>query len=181
MAKRFPVPEFDYAPFKGLEWSTPVYLSEQDQAAAIKSGKPGVWPVQIGDALCDKLKVKGEHRHALMCITPAGGAHMLGRSRAWAAQKIFILDSLDPNKHQVLYTWRTPRPMNARFGPEEGVTLDGTVSYVILGKMYADYWIGSRTIADNDWKGDNGTGFRVMACCEDDSSDFHHAVCEFTW
>ena len=78
--------------------------------------------------------------------------------------------------------WKTPRPVNVRLGPENGIDLDRGVLYVVTAHGFADHWIGNRTIADNDWPGEEGRqGFRVLSSALDDRNDFYDCNLTFTW
>ncbi|MEK9724584.1 MAG: hypothetical protein VW405_14025 [Rhodospirillaceae bacterium] len=174
---RFPVPEYDFRPFKGLDWSPPALLGANAIEQHIADNAYGAYPVQADAALFDKFGVQGDHRHAVMCVTPASGAHLLGRSYAWWNQRALILDSLDAASATIVHDWRTPRPMNTRFGPEDGVDLAGGVCYVVACHMYDDHWLGNRTLIDNDMDG----GFRVLGASKDDTNEFCEFNLTFTW
>lgn len=187
MYVRYPVPEFEHEELKDREWSSPEYLGADEQqrllgaAAGGDESAWGAYPVMPDDALMDALKVSGEHRHAVMCLAPPN-ARALGRSYAWARQQVFIVDSLDPQKHRVLASFNTPRPMNNRLGPDDGIAIESGICYVLFGHMYADYFIGNRTLIDNDWRDpETGNGFRVCSSYDDELEDFHDAVLHFSW
>ncbi|MGI9305224.1 MAG: hypothetical protein ACR2RB_21340 [Gammaproteobacteria bacterium] len=187
MAKRFPVPEFEHAGLKDREWSAPSYLTAAKQAELIAarqagdSSAYGAYAVQASEALYDKFKITGDHRHAVMCLLPDSNARLTGRSHAWAIQRVWILDSLEAGSCKVLHDWKTPRPMNTRLGPQDGVPVEISVVYALFGHMYADRWIGNRTICENDWSPASGGGFRVLSCHDEEINDFHHAVLQFEW
>lgn len=188
MSKRFPIPEFDRDQFKNLEWSPLKPLTadaHQKLMAAWRAGDEsacGAHPVAPPDAFFDRFSIRGEHRLALLCLLPKRDVKLLGRSFAWKKQLALIVDSLDPDGARVLHEWRTPRPMNTRLGPDEGVTLGGGAVYAVLAHRYADYFIGNRTMVDNGWRDDAGNrGFRIMSSSDDRLSDFHHANLFFSW
>ena len=103
MWKRFPIPEFDRAEFKDLGWAAPAYLSQADIGKLIdgrKSGDSsvyGCYPVMPDEAFFAKLDVRGDQRHAVMCVLPDQDVRIVGRSWAWATQRAWIVDSLEPN------------------------------------------------------------------------------------
>lgn len=188
MSKRFPIPEFDRDQFKNLEWSplTPLAADAQQKLmAAWNSGDAGVcggYPVAAPDAFFDRFSIRGQHRVAILCLLPKREVTLLGRSFAWKKQLALIVDSLDPASVRPLHEWRTPRPMNTRLGPEDGVKLEGGAVYAVLAHRYADHFVGNRTMVDNDWPdAPGGRGFRVMSSSDDRLSDFHHANLFFSW
>lgn len=188
MSKRFPIPEFNRDQFKNMEWIPPACLSKEDQAkliAAQKAGDPeavGCYPVHADDAFYDKLQVRGDHRHAIMCVMPDKEVTLVGRSFAWTKQRAVIVDCLDAARCNVLHDWRTPRPMNTRLGPDNGITLNGGVVYAVCCHRFADYWLGNRTLADNQWKGGSaGHGFRILSAYDDRINDFHAITLSFSW
>ncbi len=186
MSKRFPIPAFDYQQFKNLDWKEPQYVNAKEQARLLdsaKSGDGGAFggvPVQADAVFYERFKLRGEHRHAVMCLLPRREVKLIGRSHAWAIQQALIVDSLDAARSNVLYEWKTPRPMNTRLGPDTGVTVPGGTLYVICSHRYADYWIVNRTLVDS--KGFSGeSGFGVLSASEDDINDFHACNLWFNW
>lgn len=179
MWQRFPVPEFDRDPFKDMDWQAPAYLTESEIAEKIVAGAHGAYPVLPGADFFAKLDLRGEHRHALLCILPETEVRILGRSYAWPIQRAWIVDSLDVGSFNIIADWKTPRPMNNRLGPEDGITHGGGAVYLVTATGYGDHWIGNRTIADNE--GGNGGGFRVLSSASEDSRDFHDCNVSFTW
>ncbi len=181
MWQRFPIPEFDRDPFKDRDWRAPAYLSEAKAAEKIAAGAPGAYPVLPGADFFAKLDVRGEHRHALLCVLPDVEVRVLGRSYAWPIQRAWIVDSLDVGSFNIIADWKTPRPMNNRLGPDDGISHNvaqgGAAVYVVTATGHGDRWIGNRTIADNEW--DNG--FRVLSSAQEDSRDFHDCNVSFTW
>ena len=190
MWQRFPIPPFDRDPFKDMDWQAPAYLAEAEIAEKIAAGAHGAYPVLPGEDFFAKLDVRGEHRHALLCILPeAPGTEVriLGRSYAWPIQRAWIIDSLDPASLQVIADWRTLRPMNTRLGPDDGIAHSvakggGGAVYLVTARGHGDHWIGNRTIVDNDWDGSAaGNGFRVLSSATEDSRDFHDCNVSFAW
>ena len=185
---RFPVPDFDYEALKALNWTAPDFLEAEEIAARIADREAGdvkaIGCSAIGapQTLFEKFQVQGDHCHVVMCTTPTADVRILGRSYAWWNQRVLILDSIDPDKAKVLYDWRTPRPMNTRLGPENGVNVAGGVHYVISCHLFDDYWIANRTITDNKWNEDKTTsGFRILGASKDDANEFCECCLSFTW
>jgi hypothetical protein len=185
MWQRFPIPPFDRDRFKDMDWQTPAHLGEAEIADKIASGAHGAYPVLPGEDFFAKLDVRGDHRHALLCVLPeAPGTEVriLGRSYAWAIQRVWVVSSLDPGNFEILADWKTPRPMNNRLGPDDGIGHGGGAVYLVSASGYGDHWIGNRTIADNDWDGGGaGQGFQVLASGDPDSRDFHDCNVSFAW
>jgi hypothetical protein len=190
MWQRFPIPEFDRDPFKDMDWRAPDYLSEAEAAENIAAGVHGAYPVLPGEDFFAKLGVRGAQRHALLCVLPGTETRVLGRSYAWPIQRAWIVDSPnpagDPGKLNVIADWKTPRPMNNRLGPDDGivhkVAQGGGAVYLVTATGHGDHWIGNRTIADNAWDGGAaGNGFRVLSSASEDSRDFHHCNVSFAW
>ena len=187
MAKRFPIPEFDHNELKGLEWTAPERLDLGavsrivDAAGDGDTTVYGAYPVAASDAFLDALSVRGDHRQALLCIMPAAGVTMLGRSYAWKIQRAIAVPDVDGPPARLLVDWKTPRPMNTRLGPAEGVPSPAAAMYVVLAHKYSDYWVANRTIVDNAWTGASGNGFRVLSCENDEIDDFHASVISFEW
>ena len=177
---RFKIPEFDRQALKGMDWQAPPPIGDEEAARlgeAAEAGDAsayGLYPVMPPDALFDHFSVRGEHRHAVMCVLPAG-SHVLGRSYAWGIQRALLTDGLDPASLNVLGDWITPRPMNTRLGPEDGMEVSGVV-YALCCNGIGDYWVGNRTILEN---GDGGA--RILSAHKDDSADFHDCNLTFTW
>jgi|GEM_PF-967549 len=185
---RFRVPDYDFRPFKDLSWEAPNYLSPEEIDKLIDGqangdlGACGCYAVKPADELFSKFDIRGDHCHAVMCVTPSVDVHLLGRSYAWWNQRVLVLDSLDPGTVNVIHDWRTPRPMNTRLGPDDGVTLPGGVHYVISSHMYDDHWVANRTITDNDWDGgEHDNGFRVLGASKDDANEFCECNLTFAW
>ena len=126
---RFAVPEYDFRAFKDLSWTAPTFLSAHEIDARVKGQMDGVTSaygcaaIEADTAVFEKFDVRGEHSHAVMCVTPSVDVHLLGRSYAWWNQRVLLLDSIDPSNMNVVFEWRTPRPMNTRLGPDDGVTI----------------------------------------------------------
>lgn len=185
--KRFPVPEFDADPFKDMTYEAPAPITPAEaaalgeKAASGDASAIGGHVVMPDEALFEKYDIKGDHRHAVFCALPSNAVQLLGRSWAWPIQRALILDSLDAASANVLYDWRTPRPMNTRLGPEDGVSVTGSC-VVITGNKYADHWISNRTIVENDWQPEDASnGFRILSGSDDELDDFHDSYLAFTW
>ena len=187
MAKRFPIPEFDHDELKSLDWTPPAML---DAAAAARIAEAagrgdttvyGAYPVAASDAFFDALGIRGDHRHAVMCVMPADGVTMTGRSYAWKIQRLVATDGVHEPAPRILVDWKTPRPMNTRLGPAEGIPSPATTLYLLPVHRYSDYWVANRTILDNRWAGTSGNGFRMVSCDSDENDDFHAAVITFEW
>ena len=185
--KRFPIPEFDHNQFKDRPYAAPTALSLDDANALLAKFTANHAPcgghvVMPTEALFERFQIKGEHRHAVMCLLPSSPVYLLGRSWAWKIQRALVLDSLDPASAKVLYDWKTPRPMNTRLGPEDGETFSGTVCYVIMVNRFADHWLGNRSIIDAAWDpGAGRKGFRILGSSEPGMEDFHHTYLAFEW
>ena len=187
MAKRFPIPEFDHDELKSLDWTAPDLLDAAAAARIIAAAGGGdtsvygAYPVAASDAFLEALSVRGEHRHAVLCVMPAAGVRMLGRSYAWKVQRAMAATGVDGPPTELLVDWKTPRPMNTRLGPGDGIASPAAVMYLVLVHRYSDWWVANRTIADNEWSGSSGNGFRVLSCDNDEFNDFHSAVVSFEW
>ena len=185
MSKRFPVPEFDRDHYKNMEWKPPKLLTAEEHRSLLERARKGdaavigTYAVHADESFYDKFRIKGDHRHAILCITPPGRINLVGRSWAWYIQRALIVDSLDPAKATVLHDWTTPRPMNTRLGPENGVEVEGGVLYVIFGHRYSDYWISNRTLQDSRAK--TAKGFSVVSNSDEANNDFHACNLSFSW
>jgi len=178
---RFSIPEYDHDQFKGMNWAAPELLSSEDSEKRASSSDPGCVAVAAPDDVFEKFDIRGDHRHAVMCIVPEN-AHLLGRSWAWWNQRVVIVDSLDLDAMNVVHDWKAPRPVNTRLGPDDGITLPSGVYYVLSCHQYDDHWIGNRTILQNDWDGgDANDGYRVLATSKDDSAAFGECCLSITW
>jgi hypothetical protein len=185
---RFAVPEFDYAEFMGMDWSPPA-LKSADEAAAMAEARAGgddadlgCHPVALPDDFVAAYDLRGEFVHGLLCLLPDDGAHILGRSQGWYTQRALVVDSLDAGSDTAVIDWKTPRPVNVRLGPEDGVNIPNTAIYVVTAHGFADYWIGNRTIVDSGWTGDDGSqGFRVLSSALDDRNDFYDCNLTISW
>ncbi len=187
MAKRFPIPEFDHDSLKGLEWAAPSPIAADEvarltgAAASEDASAYGAYTMPVDDAVFDALAVRGDHKYAALCLVPSGGVTMMGRSYAWFIQRLFVLDVPPRADAQALLTWKTPRPMNTRLGPEDGVAAPAAALCLVSGHGYSDYWIGNRMLVDTQWQPASGNGFRVMWCDGDERNDFHSVVVSFSW
>ena len=188
MAKRFPIPEFDHDELKSLDWTAPELLDPEAAARIVEAARDGdasvygAYPVAACAAFLDSLSVRGDHRHALLCAMPVAGVTMAGRSYAWKIQRAVAAPAgVDEPSTQLLVDWKTPRPMNIRLGPLEGIAAPAAAMYLVLVHRYSDHWVANRTIADNGWKGASENGFRVLSCDNDEINDFHASVISFEW
>jgi hypothetical protein len=185
MSKRFPIPAFDYERHQNLEWAAPSLLSpgERDRLEqAARTGDAsayGSYPIAAGDDFYERFRLRGPNRHVRMCLLPQREVKLVGRSHAWFIQEALVVDSLDASC-VVLHQWKTPRPMNTRLGPEEGVALPGGPVYVVCSHRYSDYWIVNRTTAGGPLTPD-AKGFSVLSTSDDGASDFHHCNLYFSW
>lgn len=186
MSKRFPIPEFDRDQYKNMAWQQPALLSRDEQRRLIEaadSGKTdvyGSYAVEADEAFYERFKLRGPHRHAVMCILPKKDIRLVGRSWAWPIQRAVVVDSLDAGQARVLQEWKTPRPMNTRLGPDNGVAIGAGVVYALLGHRYSDYWISNRTLTDT--RGATpGKGFSVVSASDEDNHDFHACNLSFSW
>ena len=187
MAKRFPIPEFDHEELKSLEWTAPELLDLEAAARIVEAAGNGdtsvygAYPVAASDAFLDSLSVRGDHRHVVLCVTPAAGVWVLGRSHAWNIQRAMAAPGVGGSPTELLLDWKTPRPMNTRFGPGDGIASPAAAMYLVLAHQYSDYWVANRTITDNDWNGPSENGFRVLSSDNEEFSDFHSSVVSFYW
>ncbi len=185
MSKRFPIPEFNRDLYKNRPWNPPKMLASAEQQRLISAARNGdrsaygCYPVEADAAILERFKVTGPNAHAVMCIVPPNGVTLTGRSWAWEIQRAIVLDSLDARKATVLQDWKTPRPMNTRLGPENGVPFNAPVAYVLCGHRYGDHWIGNRTLADGDAARANG--FALISSSDEQANDFHACNLSFTW
>lgn len=182
---RFSVPEFDYKKFKKMSWRESPWLGPAEierLTAGQRKGDPSAWgayAIKPADAFFDKLAVKGDRRHAVMCVLPDRPVALTARSRAWHIQRVVAVDSPDGNAMNVVVDWKTPRPISTTLGPPQGTAIKGGVIYLVCCRQYADYWIGNRTILDNDWK--KGRGFRILSARDEGADDFHEICLTFEW
>ena len=187
MAKRFPIPEFDHEALKSLAWTSPDLLDLAAAARIVEAAEDGdtsacgAYPVAASDAFLDSLSVRGAYRHAVLCVMPAAGVRVLGRSYAWRIQRAVAAHGAEAPPAELLVDWKTPRPMNTRLGPGDGIAAPAAAMYLVLAHRYSDHWVANRTIVDGAWTGSSGNGFRVLSCDNDESDDFHASVVSFEW
>ena len=174
-AKRFPVPEFDRYALKNLDWSAPAVSDDID------TGEFGCRVVNAQPEFCEKFRFQGEHLQVVACTLPEGPVHVSGNSFAWPIHRAVMTDSLDPDNCNVIADWKTPRPMNTRLGPDDGMSVELNKVYLLIGHQYADNWIGNRIMLDNEWVGGLSHGFRVLSSSETEINDFHDAIVYFEW
>ncbi|MYI90008.1 MAG: hypothetical protein F4082_06980 [Gammaproteobacteria bacterium] len=150
-AKRFPVPEFDRHVLKDMDWTAPEIKSGPDLS------EYACVAVDADSALYERFSFVGDHLMAVACSLPDTTANIFGNSFAWPIQRALMLDSLDTENCQVIADWKTPRPMNTRFGPDSGITVNASQVFVLIGNQCADHWIANRIMLDNDWVSETGT------------------------
>lgn len=180
MAKRFPIPEFDYEDLREVAWSAPTLLSVDEVRERIDAGERGAWPVAAPDAFYDAFDLDGEHRCAVVCALPAG-AHMLGRSHAWNVQRLVAVEGLPEAGAAASLDWKTPRPMNTRLGPQDGIDAPAQVLTLVSGHRYDARWVANRCAVDGDWAPENAAGVRVTWCDDAERNNFHSVVVSFAW
>ena len=186
MSKRFPVPSYSCEQYKNMEWDAPVLLSAEEQSrriAAAEAGSADAWgcfAVDAPEAFYDRFKLRGAHRHVRMCVLPARDVTVVGRSHAWAIQQALLVDTLDAARCHVLHDWKTPRPMNTRLGPDNGVTLRGAVVYAVCAHRHGDHWIVNRTLTARADGAEEG-GVDLLSASDDDVNDFHACNLSFRW
>lgn len=186
MSKRFPVPEFDRDLFKNLPWEAPRALSHAEAAGVAAraeggdSKAVGGYPVQVGADLAAKFGFHMEGKPAIMCVLPAAEVRLTGRSWAWPIQRAVVIDSFDPQSATVIADWHTPRPMNTRLGPDEGIVVAQRVVYVLCGHKYGDHWIANRTLVSSK-ASDAASGFSVLSASDESINDFHACNLFFSW
>jgi hypothetical protein len=186
--KRFPIPEFNHDEFKDMAYAPSTPLSPGEAAAMAEKCRAGNldlfggYVVMPPEPLFERLNIRGEFRHAVMCLLPPGPVHLLGRSWAWKIQRALVVDSLEAETATILHEWKTPRPMNTRLGPDDGVALTGGTCYVITANKFADHWLGNRSIVDRNWiPGAGRKGFRILGSSDPEVPDFHHTYLAFEW
>lgn len=178
---RFKIPAFDRDALKDMNWQAPAFIGDDEIARLIAARNDGdasvygVYPVMPSDALFDRFSIRGDNRHAVMCVLPDDGTQMVGRSFAWSIQRAVVTDSLDPASLNVVADWKTPRPMNTRLGPDDGIPVGG-VLYALCCNGIGDYWVGNRNILET-----NEGGARILSSYVEDSRDFHDCNLEFSW
>ncbi len=185
--KRFPVPEFDHVALKNMSWTPPEYLEPAEVqrlvSARLKGDTEalGAYPVMLDDSLFERLRIRGEHPPAVQCLLPARST-VMGRSNAGPVQQAGIVSSPQPQSLDIIAQWKTPRPMNTRLGPEDGIELAEKVVYALSGHRYGDHWIGNRSIIQSDWRGAGAAnGFAILSASADDANNFHDCNLYFSW
>ena len=174
-AKRFPVPQFNRHSLKNMDWVAPPIqsLGELNETGCIA--------VDGSQNLYDKLSFRGDHLLAVACKLPEGETKITGNSFAWPIQRVAIVDSLDADVANIVADWRTPRPMNTRLGPDDGIVTSNSLVFVLIGHQISDYWVANRIMLDMNWRNESNDGFRILSSCEEDINDFHDAVVYFEW
>ena len=173
---RFPIPVFDHKKLRGLDWVPPAVLNEGEIKSKISNQTTyGGFTVESPNSLNKNFNIQGEHTHAILCIVPEGTL-LVGRSYSWWLQRALVLDSLDGDVSNIIYDWRTPRPINNRFGPEEGVVLNQNIIYVASSHNYASHWVANRTLIEN-----YENGLRILGTAKEGTSNFHEFCLTFSW
>lgn len=186
MSKRFPVPDFDRDQYKNRSWVSPSFASEAQRAKVAQAGLAGqpqafaAYAVGICEEFAKKFDLTGPHLHALMCVLPSGPVHVVGRSWAWPIQRALVVDSLEASATHSLIDWTTPRPMNTRLGPQDGIEISGGVVYAIFATRDGQHWVGNRTLSQVP-SASSGGGLELMSACSDQTNDFHACNLEFRW
>ena len=187
-AKRFPLPDFDHVALKDFPWSPPILLSSEEasrKASEPLNGdiNPRCFAVKAHDTFYEKLNIEGENKHAILCVTPKVDIALIGRSHAWKKQRLTIVNSLEPDRMEILVDWRTARAMSTRLGPKEGVTIPGGVWYVIVTHIIGDKFIGNRSAIepDTDTQASGSKGFTILSSSEPEFSDFHDCNLYASW
>lgn len=187
MAKRFPIPEFEYEELKAIAWTPPAVLDAAevqariDAAAGGDASAYGAYAVAAEDGYFDALNLRGEQRNAVVCVLPSSGVTMIGRSHAWKLQGLMATEGMPKANAPVLLQWKTPRPMNTRLGPDDGIPAPAQAMTLVSGHRFDDHWIGNRCAVDTSWNPGEGQGFRVLWSDEPQRNDFHSAVAMFVW
>lgn len=188
--KRFPVPEFDRDALKNLTWQKPSFISEDaakrladdHQNGSTKDiGAHAIAPGPLSKAIFEKLKLQGEHQYVIQCLLPKDTVTVFGRSYAWPVQHAWIIDSFAADRCNAVVSWETPRPMNTRLGPEEGVVLAQKAVYVLSGHRYGDHWIANRMMIQPDWRKAGAKGGFAILASSTDKNDFHDCNLYFAW
>ena len=184
--KRFPVPEFDYRPLKGLSYVPPAPIPAAEAArvaAAAEAGDGAVtggYAVEPNSELLESLAFEGDHRIMILCALPGDAGHLTARSMAWFNQRALVFADNAPGA-EVLFDWRTPRTHNTRLGPLDGVPLGRKAVYLLSGRIVEGGLRGNRVMLDADWDAGTGrTGFRVLAGCDKGEDNFHDSYFELS-
>jgi hypothetical protein len=187
--KRFPIPEFDRDALKNMAWQVPSFISEdaarklaeeRHKGSTKDLGAHAITPGPLSAALFEKLKLQGEHRHTFLCLLP-DSASVFGRSFAWAIQHAWIVDSLAADRFNALASWETPRPMNTRLGPEDGIVLSHKAVYVLTGHRYGTHWIANRMMIEPGWRKPGAQGGFAILAASTGKNDFHDCNLYFAW
>lgn len=184
--KRFPVPKFDHRSLRGMDFDLPAPISAGEERSIVGAARAGdravvgAYGVTPNPALLERLSFKGDNSQMILCVLPAGGAHLLGRSMAWFNQRAYMLDANTPDAGPII-TWRTPRTHNARLGPEHGIDLDLPFFYLLSGRITEDSTIANRAMIDRDWAPERGAGYRIVCACDKGEPNFHDSCFMVTW
>lgn len=183
--KRFPIPEFDYRPLRGLTYQEPEPIPKSEEEALVTAASSGdtsgagAYPVTPDPGLLEALKFNGDYQQMVLCILP-DGATIQGRSMAWHNQRAYLLDA-NADTAEVVHEWRTPRTHNTRLGPDDGVEAGRNVLYLLSGRILEDEDRGNRIMIDNDWSPEGANGFRILAGCDKGGDNFHDSCFMVRW
>ncbi len=185
--RRFPVPEFDHRSLKGMTYIPPAPISKDEEARIVAAAiggdasVAGAYAVAPDPALLERLSFGGDYRQMILCALPGPGAHLVARSMAWFNQRAHVLDR-NAADAETLYVWRTPRTHNTRLGPDDGVTLDRAVVYLLSGRILEDCDRGNRLMIDSNWRpGAGKAGYRILAGCDKGGDNFHDSCFMLSW
>lgn len=180
MSKRFPIPEFDRDFYKNRPWTPPTRLDPAgQQRLRTEPGAPGGYAVEVSPELAARYGFEGPDLQAVLCVLPNAPVQMVGRSWAWPIQRALVLDGGDAATARVIADWTTPRPMNTRLGPAEGIALPGGPVLVLMGHRIGTRWVANRTMAIPAGAV-GGQGFEVVSACGEEN-DFHACNLSFSW
>jgi hypothetical protein len=101
--------------------------------------------------------------------------------RSWPIQRALIVTSLDADRATVLADWTTPRPMNTRLGPEQGIVVSGGEFYIVCAHGYGDHWIFNRTLIETALDATGRSELHITSATEEDNNDFHACNVTATW
>ena len=173
---RFPIPSFDHKKLRGLDWTQPIFLSEDDINLKIGAKSTyGGFTVEAPESVTSKFSIRGEYVHAILCVVPSG-TRIVGRSYSWWLQRALIIDSLNSEECKIICDWRTPRPMNSRFGPEEGIVLEHDCFYILSCHNHGEHWDGNRTLIQ-----DHDNGRLILGSAKKGTNNFHEFCLTFSW
>ncbi len=185
--ERFPIPEFDYAALATMAYQPPELTSKAEAMAAVSTSmdtgalKAGAFVCEPDTALVERFNFRGEYAAIVLCVVPKSGASVLARSRAWFKQRVIVLDANTADAN-ILHEWKTLRPFNTRLGPDDGVRLDHTVIWLLIGRILCNHTRANRVMVDTTWKlGGDRMGFRILAANDTEQHQFHESCIELSW